>query len=88
MSSIIFYTILMAAYIPFTFGQSTTTGLTPISEVVASVVASRSTTATLSVTASRSATVASSAAAASSAVTKPTISFDAVGTLTACQSTQ
>ena len=78
----------MAAYIPFTFGQSTTTGLTPISEVVASVVASRSTTATPSAAVSRSATVASSAAAASSSVTSPTLKFDAVGTLTACESTQ
>lgn len=64
----------MAAYIPFTYGQSTT-GLTPVSEVVASVVASRSATAT-------------SSAAATSAVTTPTLKFDAVGTLTACGTTQ
>jgi hypothetical protein len=88
MSSIMFYTILMAAYIPFTFGQSTTTGLTPISDVVASVAASRSTIATPSAAVSSSATVASSAAAATSSVTNPTIKFDTVGTLTACESTQ
>jgi hypothetical protein len=73
---------IMAAWIPFTFGQSTipatrpatTTGLVPATSVVASVAASR-----LSTTA-----VATSSAAAA----RPSLVFDTVDTLTACGTTQ